>query len=192
MENYIHYFLFSAIGYFFGSLTPSIWLVKVLKNIDVRDHGSGHAGTTNTIRQAGWMAGTLVLIADLAKGFIPVWLSMTFSSLEFAPALAGIGAVIGHCWPVFASFRGGMGIATAAGALLALEPLSLAAAVVILVLILLISKHRARATIITAVLLPPVFYFAGFNDNSVLMAVGFAIIILIRFLRDWNRIYNGI
>ncbi|HWS24394.1 MAG TPA: glycerol-3-phosphate acyltransferase [Anaerolineales bacterium] len=192
MENFLQLLIFGLAGYLFGSLTPSIWIVKAIKDKDLRDHGSGHAGTTNTIRQAGWFAGLVVLVVDIAKGFIPVWLAMTFSSSDFSPFMAGVSAVIGHCWPIFARFRGGMGLATAGGAILAYQPLGFPVAVALLILIILITKHRARATLITVLLLPPLFFALGFNVLTFWMMSGITVIIFIRFIKDWNRIYNGI
>jgi len=192
MENYLQILIFGLVGYLFGSLTPSIWIVKALKDKDLRDHGSGHAGTTNTIRQVGWFAGLAVLAVDIAKGFIPVWLAITFSSSDFSPIMAGVNAVIGHCWPIFARFHGGMGLATAGGAILAYDPLGFPVAVAILLMFILISKHRARATLITVLLLPPIFFALGFKHLTVWMITGIAVIIFFRFIKDWNRIYNGI
>lgn len=192
MENFLQLLIFGLAGYLFGSLTPSIWIVKAIKDKDLRDHGSGHAGTTNTIRQAGWFAGLVVLVVDIAKGFIPVWLAMTFSSSDFSPFMAGVSAVIGHCRPIFARFRGGMGLATAGGAILAYQPLGFPVAVALLILIILITKHRARATLITVLLLPPLFFALGFNVLTFWMMSGITVIIFIRFIKDWNRIYNGI
>lgn len=192
MENFLQLLIFGLAGYLFGSLTPSIWIVKAIKDKDLRDHGSGHAGTTNTIRQAGWFAGLVVLVVDIAKGFIPVWLAMTFSSSDFSPLVAGVSAVIGHCWPIFARFRGGMGLATAGGAILAYQPLGFPVAAALLLLIIFITKHRARATLITVLLLPPLFFALGFNVLTFWMMSGITVIIFIRFIKDWNRIYNGI
>ena len=117
--------IFALLGYLSGSLTPSIWITRLVKGVDVRDAGSGHATTTNTIRQAGFGWGALVLIIDIAKGFLPTWLALTYApTLWIAPLTAG-AAVVGHCWPVFAQFRGGMGLACAGGSLLAAEPLAM-------------------------------------------------------------------
>jgi len=181
----------ALVGYLFGSLTPSVWLVKFLKKTDIRDHGSGHAGTTNTIRQAGFLPGMLVLIADVAKGSLPVFIFQTYSHSEFAPLIAGVFAVIGHCWPVFAGFRGGMGLATAAGTFLAIAPLSVLAAIALLLGSIAIFRHRARASAITAILLTPLFYLLGYPANYLWMTLAISLVVLIRFLADWNRKYKG-
>ena len=116
-------FLFPIFGYLCGSLTFAIWITRFVKNVDVRDSGSGHATTTNTIRQAGFGWGALVLILDIAKGFLPVYLALSMSGripFTIIPITAAC-AVIGHCYPIFAQFRGGMGLATFGGTLFAVN-----------------------------------------------------------------------
>src|SRR5512134_868314 len=107
-------FLFPLLGYLSGSLPFSVWVTRLAKGVDVRDAGSGHATTTNTIRQAGWGWGALVAVLDVAKGFIPTYLALTVERNAIPPyviVLTTACAVAGHCWPLFAQFRGGMGIA---------------------------------------------------------------------------------
>jgi acyl phosphate:glycerol-3-phosphate acyltransferase len=106
---------FLVLGYLSGSLTPSIWITRLVKGVDVRDAGSGHATTTNTIRQAGFIWGALVLVLDIAKGFVPTWLALQFAPAAWIVPLTAGAAVIGHCWPVFAGFRGGWGWPAQAG-----------------------------------------------------------------------------
>src|SRR5574340_1158170 len=125
-------FLFPVLGYLSGSLPFSIWITRLVKGVDVRNAGSGHATTTNTIRQAGFGPGALVLILDVAKGFVPVWLAARYVPVIWIVALASAFVVIGHCWPVFAQFRGGMGLASAGGGLLAISPLAFLIATAIL------------------------------------------------------------
>ena len=114
--NILLSFLFPVLGYISGSLPFSIWITRYVKNVDVRDTGSGHATTTNTIRQAGFGWGALVLILDIAKGFLPTYLALHVAQdgiLRYMIPLTAACAVIGHCWPLFAQFRGGMGLAAA-------------------------------------------------------------------------------
>ena len=182
--------LLTVLAYLSGSLTPSIWITKMVTGVDVRDAGSGHATTTNTIRQAGFGPGAVVFVIDLAKGYLPVFLAVRFlpSILWVIPVAAA--AVIGHCWPVFAGFRGGMGLATAGGTLLAVQPLSLLVAVAVLVVLLLTIRHAARATVITALLLPLVFWLAKFQLDLVYLTIAIAAVIVVRFLANWNREYR--
>jgi glycerol-3-phosphate acyltransferase PlsY len=112
------YLVFPLLGYLSGSLPFAIWITRLARNVDVRDAGSGHATTTNTIRQAGFGWGALVLILDIAKGFLPTYLAIHYTHNNWIVALTAALAVAGHCWPLFAQFRGGMGLATFGGALL--------------------------------------------------------------------------
>src|SRR5512142_2132383 len=97
-----YFFLFPILGYLSGSLPFSIWITRLVKGVDVRAGGSGHATTTNTIRQAGFGWGALVFVLDVAKGFIPTWLALRYAPAEWiVPVTAGL-AVVGHCWPLFA------------------------------------------------------------------------------------------
>src|SRR4026208_774489 len=100
--------LLPILGYLSGSLPFSIWVTRFVKGVDVRDSGSGHATTTNTIRQAGFGWGALVLLLDITKGYLPARLAIDYSADTWLIALTAICAVIGHCWPLFAKFRGGM------------------------------------------------------------------------------------
>ena len=185
--------LFPALGYLSGSLPFAIWITRRVKGVDVRDAGSGHATTTNTIRQAGFGWGALVLVLDIAKGFLPVWLALTVAPavrLPYIVPLTAALAVAGHCWPLFAQFRGGMGLATAGGALLALSPLAFILCLGLLILLTLTVRHSARASVFTGVLIAPMLWL--FNQRGLVFwaAVGVGLVIAFRFLIDWNRKYR--
>jgi acyl phosphate:glycerol-3-phosphate acyltransferase len=181
---------FLLLGYLSGSLTPSIWITRLIKGVDVRDAGSGHATTTNTIRQAGFGWGGLVLVLDIAKGFLPTWLALHYAPAIWIVPLTAGAAVIGHCWPVFAQFRGGMGLACAGGCLLAAESLAFLAALAILITLTLTIRHGARASVFTGILLAPVFWLLGLRDIEFWIAVAVGAVLAFRFLIDWNRRYR--
>lgn len=183
---------FPLLAYLLGSLTPSIWITRLVKGVDVRDGGSGHATTTNTIRQAGFGWGALVLLLDLAKGFLPTWLAVTYAPAAWIVPLTAAAAVIGHCWPVFAGFRGGMGLATAAGALLAIQWLAMLIGLGLLVTILLLSKHGARASVATGIFITPLLYLAGLRGTILWASIAIGAVVSIRFLIDWNRKYREV
>ena len=185
------YFLFPLLGYLFGSLPFSIWITRFAKGVDLRDSGSGHATTTNTIRQAGFGWGALVLALDIAKGFIPTYLAMSWAEVPtYIVVLTATLAVVGHCWPVFAQFRGGMGLATTGGAFLALSPLTFLISLALLVLLVLVIRHSARASVFTGILVAPVLWLFNIRDVSFWTALGAGIVIAVRFLIDWNRKYR--
>ena len=185
--------LFPIIGYLFGSLTFAIWVTRFVKGVDVRDAGSGHATTTNTIRQAGFGWGALVLLLDIAKGFIPIWLAVKVgldAVLPYIIPLTAATVVVGHCWPVFAQFRGGMGLASAGGALLAVNPLAFLICLGILILSVLIVRHSARASVLAGLMIAPLLWWFGIRDVSFWIALAVGIVIALRFLIDWNRQYR--
>ncbi len=184
---------FGLLGYLSGSLTPSIWITRRLKGVDVRDSGSGHATTTNTIRQAGFGPGALVFILDIAKGFLPTWLALTFAPADgvtwIAPLTAAL-CVVGHCWPLFAGFRGGMGLATAGGGLLAAQFLGAVVYLGVLVALVLIIRHGARASVAAGLLTAPALWLFGLHGPVFWVATCSGFVIAFRFLIDWNRKYR--
>lgn len=182
--------VFGLLGYLSGSLPFAIWITKLVKGVDVRQAGSGHATTTNTIRQAGFGAGVVVFLLDLTKGFIPTWLALHFSLPIWIIALTSAMAVAGHCWPLFAGFRGGMGLATTGGGLLAVKPIGFLIALGILIFLTLVIHHSARAAVFTGILMAPVMWLLGLHDLVFWVAVSTGIVIAVRFLSDWNRKYR--
>jgi glycerol-3-phosphate acyltransferase PlsY len=161
--------------------------------VDVRDAGSGHATTTNTIRQAGFGWGALVLILDTAKRFLPTYLALSVGRDIISPyiiPLTAACAISGHCWPVFAQFRGGMGLATFGGALLAVNWFAFVIALGLLLLLTLIIHHGARASVATGILMAPVFWLFKLRNIEFWIAVAGGLVIAYRFLIDWNRKYR--
>ena len=183
-------YLFPVLGYILGSLPFSIWVTRLVKKVDVRDSGSGHATTTNTIRQAGFGWGALVLVLDIAKGFIPTYLAVQFSGETWVIALTATAAVIGHCWTIFAGFRGGMGLATAGGSILAVNPLAFFVCLGLLILLVLVVRHSARASVFAGILIAPVLWLLNIRDAAFWVGLGAGIVIAVRFLIDWNRKYR--
>jgi glycerol-3-phosphate acyltransferase PlsY len=115
-------------AYLLGSIPTAVWVSKKFHNIDVREHGSGNAGATNVIRVLGWKTGAPVIIVDVAKGWLASSLPVFFhlagpdsSLLVNLQIITGIASIVGHVYPVFAWFRGGKGVATIFGVLLALN-----------------------------------------------------------------------
>ena len=181
---------YAVTGYLCGSLSFSIWITRLVKGVDLREAGSGHATATNTIRQAGFAPGALVLMLDLAKGFLPVWLASKYAPSVWIVPLTSAMVVIGHCWPIFARFRGGMGLASTGGALLAVNLLAFLGAAAILITLTLIIHHGARASVLAALLTAPVFWLIGLRGFEFWIAVTVGVVIACRFLVDWNRTYR--
>jgi glycerol-3-phosphate acyltransferase PlsY len=181
---------FCLLGYLLGSIPSALWITRLIKGIDVRDGGSGHVSTTNTIRQAGWLPAVVVLILDVGKGFLPTWVAFNYSPFEWAVPVTAAFAVAGHCWPLYAQFRGGMGLATTGGAIIAVYPLGFAIGLGIVIFLTLAIKHSARAGFFTGILMAPVFYLFGERGIVIWLAAAAGIVLIIRFRVDWNREYR--
>ena len=181
---------FPLLGYLSGSLPFSVWVTRLAKGVDVRNAGSGHATTTNTIRQAGFGWGALVAILDLAKGFLPTFLAVNYSSETWVIVLTAALGVVGHCWPVFAQFRGGMGLAPFAGALFVVNWISVLIGLGLLLALLFTLRHGARASVLTGVLIAPLFWLFNLRGLEFWIALACGMVIAFRFLIDWNRKYR--
>jgi acyl phosphate:glycerol-3-phosphate acyltransferase len=190
MDNFLFAFGFALLGYLCGSLPFAIWVTRLVKGMDVRDAGSGHATTTNTIRQAGFGWGALVLVLDIAKGFLPTWLAVHYAPVGWMVPLTAAMAVIGHCYPLFAGFRGGMGLATAGGTLFAVSFQSGIICLAVLITLVLVLKHGARAGVLTGIIAPLVMLLFGLRGVPVWVGVAVGLVIAFRFLIDWNRKYR--
>ena len=184
---------FPILGYFSGSLPFSIWVTRYVKNVDVSDAGSGHATTTNTIRLAGFGWGALVLLLDIAKGFLPTFLALYMGRDGIPPYIVPLTAalaVAGHCWPIFAQFRGGMGLATFGGALLAVNWFSFIVALGLLLALTVTIHHGARASVFTGILMAPLFWMLNLRSFEFWIAIACGLVIAYRFIIDWNRKYR--
>ncbi len=141
------------------------------------------------MRQAGWLAGFVALVLDMSKGVMAVVLARWAGGSWAVPFAAGM-TVAGHCWPVLAGFRGGMGMATAAGALLAVHPLGFAVAVGLGATCNLGLRHTARANLLTGLLIGPVLVVAGLPSLATQAAIAAGAIVALRGLSDWDRVYR--
>lgn len=146
----MEYVLFILLAYVIGSIPSALIVGKVGYNIDVREHGSGNLGATNTFRILGKKAGTIVLIADILKGTIATILPVLFG-FDLYLLVIGLGAVIGHVYPVFARFKGGKAVATSAGIILGVNALLFAIIIASFVIVLLISKYVSLASMTAGV-----------------------------------------
>ncbi|MBE0674568.1 MAG: glycerol-3-phosphate 1-O-acyltransferase PlsY [Bacteroidales bacterium] len=176
--------ILSGAAYLLGSIPTAVWVGKSFHGIDVREHGSGNAGATNTIRVLGWRTGIPVLIVDVIKGWaaasLPVWFSSATASPEAVinyQILTGVIAIIGHIFPLFAGFRGGKGVATTFGFLLALNlPVTLICLGIFL-LVLLLSGYVSLSSISAGIAFP-ILVFTLFESPSELFRY-FSIIIAV-------------
>jgi acyl phosphate:glycerol-3-phosphate acyltransferase len=156
-------FLLTAIGlvvfgYLFGSLSPSVFLGKIFKDLDVRKLGSGNAGTTNAFRVLGVRLGVAVLICDILKGVIPVLVSRLLlgddGNAPYVTVFVALACVAGHNYSLFLRGRGGKGVATGAGAALAMMPLPMAFVIALWIILLVTTRVVSVASISATIVFP--------------------------------------
>lgn len=173
------------LAYLMGSVPSAVWIGKSIYGIDVREFGSGNAGATNTFRVLGKRAGLMVLFIDILKGWLAVMMANFVS--EAPPSthpfvdlqiVLGVAAVIGHIFPIFAGFRGGKGIATLFGVILAAHPLACLISLGVFVLIFLAFRYVSLGSI-SAALAFPISVITIFADRVVPSMVIFSIMVAI-------------
>ncbi|MBN1559435.1 glycerol-3-phosphate 1-O-acyltransferase PlsY [candidate division KSB1 bacterium] len=148
-----------VLSYLIGSFPTSIIVGKILKGIDIREHGSGNAGGTNVFRVLGAGPGIFVMLFDALKGFIATfWVSRividSMPDIGMIMIVAGVSAMLGHIWTIFARFRGGKGVGTAAGMLAALFPTALLICLAVFFVVLLMSRIVSISSMAAAITLP--------------------------------------
>lgn len=158
--------LIIVLSYLVGSIPASVWIGKALYGVDVRQHGSGNAGATNAFRVLGWKAGVLSTVVDAGKGLFAAGVIATLrvglvpemlGPWEAGTAIrliAGVAAVVGHMYPVWAHFRGGKGVNTSAGVLFALTPVTMWIVLGVFVLALLAFRYVSLASLLAAIAFP--------------------------------------
>lgn len=160
--------------------TPSALLVVwVLVGKDVRKEGSGNIGATNAARVGGAVAGIVVTILDVGKGWLPMWLMMQLNPADSWLAATLLAAVVGHCFPVWLLFRGGKGVATGLGAFLALSPLTAGAAIGVWLVVLAIWRKVSLASLVASATFPVLLVLIDRPTPLVLGAVSAAAILII-------------
>jgi glycerol-3-phosphate acyltransferase PlsY len=163
----LNLFAIITLSYLVGSIPTSIIVSKASRGIDIRDYGSGNAGGTNVMRVLGWKHGLFVMILDATKGVLAVVViarlfmgSMPFNNatpfddFTLVQIIAGIAAVIGHVWTIFAGFKGGKGIATALGMLLMISTIDMLIAVGAFIIVVSVSKYVSLGSIVGAIVVP--------------------------------------
>ena len=193
--------LFVLLAYLTGAFPSAVWVGKIFYKIDVREYGSGNAGATNTFRVLGKGAGIPVLFMDIFKGWLAVNYALLISNSSklspeffFENQLAfGLAAVIGHLFPVYTGFRGGKGIATMMGLLIALNPLAALFSFLVFVAVFLVSKYVSLASIVASMAFPVFVMFVLNSDNSSLnlFAIFVPILSLITHQKNIERLIRG-
>ncbi|MCX6295644.1 MAG: glycerol-3-phosphate 1-O-acyltransferase PlsY [Bacteroidetes bacterium] len=190
--------LFGA--YLLGSIPSAVWIGKFFYKIDVREYGSGNAGATNTFRVLGKKAGIPVMLIDVLKGFAAVSLAhfsnydptrpYQFNQFINLELVLGIASLVGHIFPIFASFRGGKGIATLLGIVFGVHPYGAFICMGIFIIVLLVSNYVSLSSIISAICFPllMIFVFKTTVPSLIIFSILIAIMVLITHQKNIERL----
>jgi glycerol-3-phosphate acyltransferase PlsY len=191
--------LLVVLAYLIGSISSAVLVSKRFYGIDIREHGSGNAGATNTFRILGKNAGIIVMVADMLKGFLAVKLSLvssyTWTSEPFVnlQVVLGIAAVLGHIFPIFAGFRGGKGIATLFGMILGIQPLVAVSLVGVFMLMLMATRYVSLSSISASIAFPLLILFI-FREPELsykIFAIGTAALVVLTHHKNITRLITG-
>lgn len=182
------------LSYFIGAIPSSVWIGKKFYNIDVREHGSGNAGATNTFRIIGKKAGVIVLISDIFKAWFATHVLCTLSincNTNFMLAL-GLVAVLGHIFPIYIGFRGGKGIASLLGVIIAIHPLASLYSIIVFVLTLVRTRYVSLSSIIASFAFPLLilFYFKSNELSLILFSIMVFILVVFTHKKNIERLFQ--
>jgi acyl phosphate:glycerol-3-phosphate acyltransferase len=199
---YIVYLFSIALAYAFGSVPSSVWVGKLFYNIDVREFGSKNAGATNTFRVLGKKAGIPVLLFDVLKGWLAVKLSYyafsnvspsmeTYTNLKL---ILGFVAVIGHIFPFYVGFKGGKGVATLMGVVLAINPYAALFSLCLFLVVWLSTNYISLASMLGALLYPVVVigYYKYQYPSLIFFSIAVALLVLITHQKNIERLLKGV
>ncbi len=182
--------ILTILSYLLGSI-PAGFLVGSSAGVDVRNSGSGNIGATNVARTLGWKKGLVTLFADVAKGFLPVFAAHLLDLGSAAAAAAGLAAFAGHLYPVFLRFKGGKGVATAAGVYLAAMPLGLLVVLGVFVLAMLAGRRVSLASMAAGVAAPVVAWVLSYPGEVAWVSLVIGILVVIRHRENIRRLMAG-
>jgi len=182
-----------VLAYLIGSIPSSIWIGRYFYNIDIREHGSRNAGSTNAMRILGWKPGLIILIFDIFKGWLAVnlihltsyYIPETGDFINFQ-LLLGMAAIAGHIFPVYVGFRGGKGIATLLGFVLAIDPLTTLICIGVFIITLLVTKYVSLSSMIAGFSFPVVVIFVFKTTTPSLVIFSLIISVLLLFTHQKN------
>jgi acyl phosphate:glycerol-3-phosphate acyltransferase len=192
--------LFIFLAYLIGSIPSALWVSKYFFGIDIREYGSGNAGATNTFRVLGSKWGTIVMIVDVLKGvaatslyvLVPYYLHDEWDRTNFMVGL-GLAAVVGHIFPIWADFRGGKGVATLFGMILAIQPLVAVCCVGVFLLVLYLTRFVSLSSILASVAFTVLILFI-FNEKEPLyraFAIAVALLVILTHQKNISRLLRG-
>ena len=187
------YLVTAVAAYFVGSI-PTGYLLARARGVDIRGLGSGNIGATNVFRVLGKTAGVIVLLIDALKGFVPakfLLIGATPENLEYHAMVAGLFAIIGHNYTCWLRFKGGKGIATSAGVVIALAPMALMIALGAWILVFALSRYVSLASVLAAAVLPWAVRLSGQSRTMLALAVILSALAIYKHKANIQRLLAG-
>lgn len=192
-----------VVAYLIGSIPTAVWYGQGFFGIDIRQHGSGNAGATNVFRVLGKRAGTIVMLIDVIKGYTAAILStllwhtdvITDTEVMTFKIIFGLVAVVGHLYPIFAQFRGGKGVASLLGMMLAIHPEMALVCIGIFLLVVIASQYVSLGSILAALAFPILLLLRifGEKESPLLIVFGFIVFLMVVLTHQKNigRLWRG-
>jgi glycerol-3-phosphate acyltransferase PlsY len=192
--------LLIIVAYLIGSIPTALWVSKIFFGVDIREYGSGNSGATNTYRVLGAKWGTFVMIVDMLKGvlaaflylLLPYYVTDEFQRTNFMVGL-GLSAVVGHIFPIWAGFKGGKGVATVFGMVLAIQPIVALCVMSIFIVVLYLTRFVSLSSILASIAFP-VLILVIFNEPEPLyrvFAIAVALLVILTHQKNINRLLQG-
>ncbi len=180
------------VSYLLGSVSFGLLIGKWFSGIDIRQHGSGNAGATNISRVIGTGPGLIVLLLDGLKGFLPVILTLALTNEHYPSAmLVGIGAIVGHIWPLYFGFRGGKGVATTIGVMIGISFWATLIAGLITLLVIAITRYVSLGSLLLVFLMPWLFLAFGKGLSVFLLSLLLMLLVFWKHRENIQRLLQG-
>jgi len=197
--------LLIVIAYLIGSIPTSVWVSRYFFGVDIRDYGSGNAGATNTYRVLGAKWGTFVMVVDMLKGVMAASLYLLLPSAYLGSDATielhrtnfqiglGLAAILGHIFPIWADFKGGKGVATVFGMVLAIQPMVAVCCVAVFIVVLYLTRFVSLSSILASIAFP-IFLLFIFREQVPLyrvFAIAVALLVILTHQKNINKLLNG-
>lgn len=183
-------FLPAIISYLIGSIPFSFLTAKYMGGIDIRNYGSGNTGATNVFRSLGKKAGAVAFLGDFLKGFIVAIIAKNLFSIDIA-VICSVLAILGHCYPIFLGFKGGKGVATAGGTVIALYPLLGIILLFAVIIIIATARIVSLASILAAILFPILSFAFKTHVYFLYFSIAIGLLVIYRHKSNIKRLIEG-
>lgn len=186
----MQYAIIIICAYLIGSIPFSYLVPKLFGGIDIREHGSGNAGSTNVLRTLGLKVALVAFLGDFCKGMVPTLICYRFFGETEALIAAGV-AVLAHCYPIWLHFKGGKGIASSVGLIIILFPKVFPFLFVLQFSLIFATRYMSLASISSAIAFPILAYFLGYSQHAIIFAVSLACFIVFKHRSNIVRLVKG-